>query len=322
MESDSTEVINVTTPDQVEVVRALCLEYGAALVAHAGSDDVLRAQGFAEEVAALPGAYASPRGVLLLALVNGDAAGCVAIRPSGEGAVELKRLFVRPDFRGQSLGRRLVIEAIEAASRLGARRLRLDTLPFMRSAVRLYRSLGFEEIPAYEPNPTPGARFFELTLEPEQPQATLERYAPGDAAHFERLNREWLEEYFRVEDKDRRYFADPEGTILATGGAIFFVREGARTVGTCALIRDPDGRFELAKMAVQYDCRGKGYGQWLVTAALAYAREQGATQVYLLSDEKLADALRLYERMGFVRKPIPGATGYARGDVYMDYAGW
>ena len=320
-QSDEVEIVEVEGRERLEQVGALFREYEAEVGAHMGHDLVMQAQGFEEELARLPGDYAPPGGALFVALVNGAAAGCVAVRPMPNAVAELKRLFVRPAFRGQSLGRRLVQVAMERGSRDGASTMRLDTLAYMRSAAHLYRAMGFVEIPPYLAVPTPGARCFEIALEPAEPEAKLVDYQAAYAADFERLNREWLEEYFHVEARDREHFADPQGSIIDTGGAIVFVQEGERRVGTCAVIREGDGVYTLAKMAVQSDCRGKGYGRWLVTAAIAFARARGATGMVLLSDEKLRDALRLYEGMGFVRQPFPGGTGYARGDVYMELAG-
>ena len=317
-ESEEVEVVEARHGERLEQVRVLFGEYAASLLEHAGGDAVLRVQGFEEELASLPGEYAPPRGALLLALSNGLPAGCVSLRPIAADVLELKRLYVRPAFRGQSLGRRLVVAALDHAARAGVRRVRLDTLPFMRSAVHLYRALGFVEIPPYRPNPMAGARFFEAAVEPEAPAARLLEFRPEFAPEFERLNREWLAEFFRVEEKDLRYFRDPLATIVAPGGQIFFVAEGDRVVGTCAAIRESTERWELANMAVQADCRGKGYGQWLATAVIDYARSRGGSTVHLLSDEALPDALRLYERLGFERRPRPGATGHARGDVYLE----
>ncbi|MGQ0650477.1 MAG: GNAT family N-acetyltransferase [Gemmatimonadaceae bacterium] len=318
--SEEVEITEVRQAEHLDQVRGLFREYGASLLEHAGSEAVLRVQGFDEELASLPGDYGPPQGALLLALVNGAPAGCASLRPLGGDTLELKRLYVRPEYRGQSLGRRLVAEALDHASRSGARSVRLDTLPFMRSAARLYRAMGFEEIPAYRPNPMPGSRFFEIVVDPAEPAARLVEFRPEFAPAFERLNREWLDEFFRVEAKDLRFFRDPGGTILDPGGQIFFVTEGERPVGTCAVIRESAEDYELAKMAVQSDCRGKGYGQWLVSAVVEFVRARGGRRLYLLSDEKLVDALRLYERMGFRRRPFPGGTGYARGDVYMELA--
>jgi ribosomal protein S18 acetylase RimI-like enzyme len=108
----------------------------------------------------LPGEYAAQRGRLLIA----EGAGCVALRPLDEETCEMKRLYVRPDYRGSGLGRRLVVAIIEEARAIGYRRMRLDTMLKMGGAQRLYESLGFRDIAAYRYNPEAGARFLELEL--------------------------------------------------------------------------------------------------------------------------------------------------------------
>lgn len=144
--------------DQAAVARALFEEYAAGL----GVD--LSFQDFDRELAELPGEYVPPEGRLLLAFDGDDAAGCVAVRPFGPGVAELKRLYVRPAYRGTGLGRRLSEAAIDAAREAGYERIRLDTLPAMTAARALYRDLGFEEIEAYRPNPVHGTTYFELRL--------------------------------------------------------------------------------------------------------------------------------------------------------------
>ena len=123
-------------------------------------------QGFAEELANLPGAYAPPKGRLLLASQEEDGVvlGCVALRPWGDGDGEMKRLYVRPRAHGQGLGRKLAEAVITEAKAIGFRRLLLDTLPSMSSAQRLYESLGFVDIAPYRVNPVPGTRFLALDL--------------------------------------------------------------------------------------------------------------------------------------------------------------
>lgn len=143
---------------QLDEVRKLFLEYAEWI------DVDLSFQGFDEELAALPGVYHDPYGALFLCLRGKEAAGCVAVRPLEDGICEMKRLWVRPRFRGQALGLRLATAAIDAAHRLGYGAMRLDTLSWMHEALRLYRSLGFREIPAYYPNPIPGAVYLEKSL--------------------------------------------------------------------------------------------------------------------------------------------------------------
>jgi len=121
-------------------------------------------QGFEHEVAGLPGAYAPPRGRLLLALDGAVPAGCVALRPLAAATCEMKRLYVRPAARGRRVGRLLAETVLREARGIGYARMRLDTMPSMKEAIALYRSLGFLEIAPYCENPVAGALFMELSL--------------------------------------------------------------------------------------------------------------------------------------------------------------
>jgi putative acetyltransferase len=137
------------------------------LSAYAGSLGFpLDFQDFEHELAGLPGSYAPPRGALLVARIDGAAAGCVALRPHEDEICELKRLYIEPEHRGLGLGRLLTAAIVAEARRLGYRRMRLDTTPGMAAAQALYEQLGFREIPPYRTNPIAGARFLELELEP------------------------------------------------------------------------------------------------------------------------------------------------------------
>ncbi len=151
-------IVDAEIGERLRQVHSLFEEYAASL------DTDLCFQGFADELAALPGAYARPSGRLLLALHTSDPAGCVALRALDPGVCEMKRLFVRPAFRGTGLGRRLVERLIAEAHGAGYARMRLDTLPSMRSARMLYAELGFTPIPPYRPNPIPGVEYLELDL--------------------------------------------------------------------------------------------------------------------------------------------------------------
>ncbi len=145
----------------IAAIRALFLEYARSL------DFNLCFQSFDQEVAGLPGDYAPPSGRLLLAEIDGHPAGCVALHAlrGTTDTCEMKRLYVRPEFRGHQLGLRLVNDVIAAARAIGYQRMRLDTVgPVMQHAVALYRRLGFREIPPYRENPQPGTLYMELEL--------------------------------------------------------------------------------------------------------------------------------------------------------------
>ena len=156
------EIIVARSPHELDAARALFTEYAEQL----GVD--LAFQGFGEELAALPGDYGEPRGTLLLALVDGEVAGCCALRPIDDvdyaNAAEMKRLFVRKAFRGFGLGRQLAEAVLQAALSLGYACVLLDTLDEMESARALYEDLGFAEIPPYYHNPLPGAHYLKADL--------------------------------------------------------------------------------------------------------------------------------------------------------------
>ena len=121
-------------------------------------------QGFDQELAALPGEYAPPGGVLLIARDADAAAGCVALRRCDAGSGEMKRMYVRERYRGSGLGRRLAVAVIEEARKRKYGRVVLDTLPKLAPAIALYRDLGFVETGPYLESPTPGAICFELRI--------------------------------------------------------------------------------------------------------------------------------------------------------------
>jgi GNAT superfamily N-acetyltransferase len=146
------------TVNELAIARRLFVEYAGAI----GVD--LEYQGFSAELATLPGKYAPPSGELLIAMVDGTPAGCVALRALDPAKVEIKRLYVRDSARGSGLGKRLVESAISAARRVGYTELRLDTLETMTAARTLYQSLGFLEIPPYGDAHIPGTRFYALAL--------------------------------------------------------------------------------------------------------------------------------------------------------------
>lgn len=146
------------TPDEINEIRCLFREYEAFL------DVDLCFQGFEDELSGLPGKYAPPAGELLIATAEDRVAGCVALRTLDDRVCEMKRLFVRPEFRKTGLGKRLVREIIDVARQIGYPVMRLDTLDRLTEAMRLYESLGFRRIAPYYENPLQGVVYWELNL--------------------------------------------------------------------------------------------------------------------------------------------------------------
>ncbi len=157
------DLFTPTSPSELEPVQGIFREYAQGL----GID--LCFQDFETELATLPGEYAAPRGTLVLATVDGQLAGCCALRPMDAAdypnAAEMKRLYVRPGFRGLGLGRRLAETVLDAARQAGYTSVLLDTLDDMEAARALYEDLGFEEIPPYYHNPIAGAHYLKADLE-------------------------------------------------------------------------------------------------------------------------------------------------------------
>lgn len=153
-------IVQAAEPWQIEQARTLIREYTNALGIDLGFQD------FEQEMAGFPGAYAPPGGRLLLALDGSEAAGCVGIRGLEPDTCEMKRLYIRPAYRGHRLGRRLIEAALEQARAMGYSAMYLDTLPGMDAAIRLYESFGFQRTAPYYANPIPGALFFKLLLSP------------------------------------------------------------------------------------------------------------------------------------------------------------
>jgi ribosomal protein S18 acetylase RimI-like enzyme len=155
---DECRIIPAGTPEEINDVRLMFREYAD------GTGACECFEGLANEIAGLPGPYGPPTGQLLFAELDNHSAGCVALRKLDKGTCEMKRLYVRPAFRGRGLGRQLAEGIIEEARHIGYRAVRLDTLSSMVEARALYQSLGFLTIPRYNDNPGPGVIHLELGL--------------------------------------------------------------------------------------------------------------------------------------------------------------
>lgn len=159
MSTPGFEIISAVSPEHIETVRSLFIEYQQWL------NFSLCFQGFDKELAELPGKYSPPKGRLYIAEYEGNTAGCIALRPmEEEGMCEMKRLYVKDEFRGKGIGRMLTEKILADAQQIGYRIMRLDTLQRMDTARALYTKLGFKIIPAYYDNPMDEVVYMELTL--------------------------------------------------------------------------------------------------------------------------------------------------------------
>jgi putative acetyltransferase len=153
----------------------------------------------------------------------------------------------------------------------------------------------------------------------ERPPIRVVDYSPRWRTDFERLNVEWLERWFTVEPVDRELLADPETHVLAGGGLVLFaIDTDDHAVGTVALKHEGGGVYELTKMAVDPDQRGRGVGRLLIEAVLTAFADLGGQELYLESNSRLEAAIALYESVGFRHQPVPRpGSVYSRADVYM-----
>lgn len=150
---------------------------------------------------------------------------------------------------------------------------------------------------------------------------TCVRWDPKYKSHFKRLNLQWIKEFFRLEPHDRQVLDDPQAHIIAPGGEVLFaIGEAGQVVGTCALAKLDDGRFEICKMAVDREARRRGIGAALMQATIDRACQVGAVELVLETSSKLAAAIKLYEKFGFEHVPMTGHAAYARTDTSMRLA--
>jgi putative acetyltransferase len=273
----------VNSAEDIEQVRLLFREYADSL----GFD--LCFQGFEQELADLPGRYAPPSGCLILAAVGDQPAGCVALKELADGLCEMKRLYVCSRHRGTGLGRTLAEQSIWEAKRIGYQAIRLDTIPsVMGSAVALYRSLGFRDIPAYCFNPVPGALFMELRL-----GVLVREETPLDLEAIREVNRR----AFGQGDEARLVDALRDGGYARLS---LVAEEGGRVVGHVLFSDLPivmqAGALQalaLAPVAVLPERQRQGIGSRLIREGLRACSEAGHPAVVVLGH---AD---YYPRFGF-----------------------
>ncbi len=152
------------------------------------------------------------------------------------------------------------------------------------------------------------------------PACEISTYKDEYKNDFARLNFAWIEQYFVVEEADRKYLLHPHENIIEPGGEIFFGMENEQVLGTCALLKIDEATYELVKMAVSPDAQGKGLANHLMQAAIAWARGKNAKKIFLASNTVLAPAIKLYEKFGFQSTPLAlhNNSEYQRVNIVME----
>jgi len=149
-------------------------------------------------------------------------------------------------------------------------------------------------------------------------EVSIVEYEDRHAAEFRDLNLSWIEEYFEIEDIDRRQLLDPRSSILNPGGAILVAETPEGVVGVCALSYEGPGHYELTKMAVRKGLRDQGVGRKLISEAISQAKNLGASKISIISNTLLEPAIHLYRTVGFTEVALPEGLEYARGNIALE----
>jgi ribosomal protein S18 acetylase RimI-like enzyme len=266
--------------------------------------------------------YQKGTGNFWVALYHEKVVGTIALIDIGNRQLALRKMFVAADFRGGEFqtGQLLLEEALGWMRTKGCTDVFLGTLDIFKAAQRFYRRNGFEEIAKSNLPPTfPAMKldntFFKKTIGNNEQVSILE-YKPEDQPWFENLNRAWIEKFFWMEPVDFDVLQRPDEHIIKPGGTILVAKYNNEIAGVVALKYVKPGVYEFTKMAVAEEYRGRKIGQLLSEAAIEKARSLGAYKIILYSSTKLAPALSLYRKLGFVDVPVDGP--YKRSDVKME----
>jgi GNAT superfamily N-acetyltransferase len=271
-----------------------------------------------DDRACLLGYLADPRSAIWVAHCGDAAIACMVYRPLPqlESAGEIKRLYVRPGYRGRGVARLLLDTAEQFAHEHQIAWLYLDTKDDLTNAIAFYRRHGYRPCARYNENPQ-ATIFMRKRL---SSALLLRTFQPGDEEAFRTLNEAWIEAYFRLEEKDRQTLNDPRTFILAPGGQIFMALRDGEAIGCCALLALGNGNWEIAKMAVAEKERGQGIGRLLLDYVIEYAKARSIRRLYIETNSSLSNAIHLYRSVGF--RPVPPErvqpSPYARADVYLE----
>ena len=301
-------ICKIEKQEDIKIVRQLFVEYADSL----GFD--LGFQNFEEELANLPGAYAPPTGCLILAMYKDQPAGCVALRKLSKGICEGKRLYVKPEFRGLGIGRKLVEAIITEAQRFGYSCIRGDTVPSMQAAQALYKSLGFKDIEPYCHNPIEGARFIELKLS-KTDGICMQEFKTSDLRVIKRLIDKTIDVCYRgfYNAEAIAFFKEHhcDNNIIkdAKEGYTIIMEKESLIIGTGTIHGD-----EIKRVFVDPVMQNCGYGKEIMRYLEAKAIENGIMAVKL--DASLP-AKKFYDSMGY--KTLEGTYLEVGNGKRLDY---
>jgi putative acetyltransferase len=309
----SYQIRSVRSSQDIVVVRDLIREYVHWL------DIDIAIRGFEAELPHFPGRYSPPAGDLLLAQSNsGEALGCICLQPLElPGACEVKRLYVRPAARGMGLGRVLATSAIERASTLSYSEVMLDTLPWMTSAIAIYRSLGFAPVAPYWNNLVPGIIYLGKTIRSAE---AVVRIAPGDLADPRVVD---LLHYHLINSREHSapgssHALDLKG--LQPADVTFWTAwDGETLVGMGGLKQLSQDHGEVKSMHAAQAVRRKGVGSAMLGHIISVARSRGISRLSLEtgSEAYFQPAIALYQKHGFVECPPFGDYVPDPNSVFM-----
>lgn len=236
-----------------------------------------------------------------------------------QGYAELVKLYLSPKARGKGFGSKLFSLAIDGARRAGYSHLYIESFPEFSDAVKMYERHGFKLLPHRLGNSGHTATSIHMELDLRKNLVEIVAYEPRYKQDFVRLNKEWIEAYFKLEESDLKTFENIDSYIIAQGGQVFLAREeNGEIVGCCALIPHPERNcYELAKMAVSPKAQGRGVGRLLGEALLDYARRHGVKRIFLEGNTRLVASIALYRRLGFREIPMT-EVAYERCDIKME----
>ena len=258
-----------------------------------------------------------PRSPIWVAYCGMEPTGCILFHPlkEFEAAGEIKRLYVRPGYRGRGVAHHLLQAVEQFARERGFVWLYLDSKDDLSNAIAFYRRNGFEPCARYGQNPQ--ATIF---MRKRLTTVLVRTFQPGDEVAFRTLNEAWIKKHFRLEDKDVEVLNDPHGCILASGGEIFMALNGDEAIGCCALLKRDDESWEIAKMAVAEQLRGRGIGRRLLEYVIGYAKTRSLRRLYIETNSSLVNAVHLYKSVGFGEIPPERVqpSPYVRADVYLE----